>query len=409
MELAINVPIDAPINAAGFSPERLKRLTSSMQGYVRRNEVAGLVSLVFRKGVLAHCDVSGYQDKAAGMPMRRDSLFRIASMTKPVTSVAALILVEEGMLLLDDPIERWLPEFTNPQVLRHPDGPLDDTYPAARGITVRDLLLHRSGLAYPISATGPLSEALWQFNDEFLPVEEPDAWMRKLGAIPLSFEPGARWHYGFSSDVLGILIGRVAGCAFQEFLRSRIFAPLGMHGTSFVVPPDKLERLTVGYVPGPEAGELAVHDHPEKRAWNRINFQSGGAGLVSTADDYMNFARMLLNNGRGDDRRILSRKSVELMTTNFLTSEERNTPFLGISGFWAAKGFGLGVSMVDNVAYLPTLGSAGQYGWPGVYGTSWFVDPKEQMASLLLTQLYWGQNCQISQHFQSLLYQAIDD
>ncbi|GAB3625334.1 beta-lactamase class C protein [Pandoraea terrae] len=396
-------------NEAGFSTERLQRLSDAMRGYVERKEVAGLVAMVYRKGVLAHCDVLGAQDVETRAPMRRDSLFRIASMSKPVTSVAAMMLIEEGRLLLDDPIERWLPEFANPQVLCNPDGPLDEVRPAARSITVRDLLVHRSGLSYPVTASGPLAEALFRFNTEVLPAGDPDAWLKALGALPLTFEPGARWHYGFSTDVLGLLVARVAGCTFPEFLRTRIFEPLGMNDTGFAVRSQSLDRLTTGYVTGPAPGELIAHDHPERRVWNQTGFPSGGAGLISTADDYMKFARMLLGNGRGDADRILSRKSVELMTTNFLTPEERSMPFMGIPGFWGAQGFGLGLAVIDNAAQQATLGSTGQYGWPGAYGTCWQADPDEDMVYLLMIQLYWSTQCRIAQHFQSLVYAAIDD
>ncbi|MDE3738824.1 MULTISPECIES: serine hydrolase [Pseudomonas] len=396
-------------NDAGMSPERLQRLSSVLQGYVERSEVAGLVAMVYRKDILTHCDVLGSQDIETRTPMRRNSLFRIASMTKPVTSAAAMMLIEEGRLLLDDPISRWIPELGNRQVLRNPDGPLDDVYPAPRDITVRDLLLHRSGLAYPVTASPSLAEPLSRFNAEVLPTGNPDGWLRALGELPLLFEPGTRWHYGLSTDVLGLLIGRVAGCSFQQFLESRIFEPLDMNDTFFSVPVNELKRLTVGYVVGDQPNQLIVHDHPERRIWNPTGFPSGGAGLISTADDYAKFARMLLHSGRSDAGRILSRKSIELMTTNFLTPEERATPFMGIPGFWAAQGFGLGLSVIDNTVHQATLGSIGQFGWPGAYGTTWLADPKEEMVAVLMVQLYWATHCQIGQHFQSLVYQAIDD
>jgi len=396
-------------NQAGLSSERLKRLSNGLREYVERGEVAGLVAMVFRKGVLAHCDVLGCQDIETREPMRRDSLFRIASMTRPVTSVAALMLIEEGRLLLDDPIARWLPEFANPQVLRAPNGALDNVTPAQRGITVRDLLLHRSGLAYPVTAQGPLAQALFGFNAEVLPTGDPDAWLKQLGTLPLMFEPGARWHYGLSTDVLGLLVGRVAGCSFEDYLSERIFDPLGMHDTRFRVRPQDANRMTVGYAVDEARGQLVAHDHPERRVWNPTGFPSGGAGLISTADDYLKFARMLVANGRHEGKRLLSRPSIELMTTDFLTREERETPFMGIPGYWAAQGFGLGVSVVDNAAHQATLGSVGRYGWPGAYGTTWLADPREDMVCLLMVQLYWATQCRIAQHFQSLVYQAIDD
>lgn len=204
----------------GFSEQRLGRITRAMQAHVERGDVAGVVTLVHRRGEEAHSDVLGWQDEEGRVPMRRDTLFRIASMTKPVVSLAALMLVEEGLLRLGEPVDRFLPELANPKVLRDPAGSLSDVYDAPRGITLKDLLLHRSGIAYPLTATGPLQRALYEFNHMVLPGDFTlDDWIARLGRLPLAYEPGRRWHYGFSTDVLGVLIQRASGMPFSDFLR----------------------------------------------------------------------------------------------------------------------------------------------------------------------------------------------
>ena len=264
-------------------------------------------------------------------------------------------------------------------MLRRPDAALDDVTDAPRPITVKDLLLHRSGLAYPLTAEGPLQAALSAFNQLVIPGDfTMDAWLDRLGALPLVYAPGTRWHYGLSTDVLGVLIQRASGLAFADFLRERIFAPLGMDDTMFWVPDDKADRFGPAYTPAPGTGALAIQDHPNHSRWrNPASFPSGGAGLISTADDYLKFAKLILGGGRSDRVRLLSRPMFAQMTTDHLTPEERATPFLGMP-FWPAMGFGLGLSIADNLAGQDWLGSTGRLGWPGAYGTWWVADPKEE-------------------------------
>ena len=345
--------------------------------------------------------------------MRRDTLFRIASMTKPITSVAVLMLVEEGKLGLSDPVDRWLPELAKPRVLRDPAGSLARTTPAPRPITVRDLLTHRSGLAYAFTSTGPLSKAL---TDAGLlgssSTISPDEWMKRLGKLPLAYAPGTRWHYSLSTDVLGVLVERASGMPFPEFLRTRLFEPLGMHDTGFSVPAGKLDRLATLYALDPKTGAVAATDTPPNtRLVSVPAFASGGGGLVSTADDYLRFARMLLGKGQLDGARILSPRMVERMTTNHLSDEQRKIPFLGMD-FWAGQGFGLGVSVVDDPtrAIGSELVSKGTHGWGGAHGTWYFVDPEEDLAAVLMLQLTnGGAIVPMIPAFERAIYQALEE
>jgi CubicO group peptidase (beta-lactamase class C family) len=402
----------------GFSVTRLKRLTEGMQGFVDRGVVTGVVTLVYRNGVEAQCDVLGFQDEEATQPMRRDTIFRIASMTKPIVSVATLMLLEEGRLRLDDPIERWLPEFADPRVLLDPAGPLDETRKAARSITVLDLLTHRPGIVSRFSALGPMIAASAGLN---LPTgfalqgPDPDDWLARLGALPLVYEPGERMNYGYTTDVLGFLIARAAGMPLDRFLAARLFEPLGMTDTAFWVPAEKMPRFPVAYAINPTTGRRIRFDHPGNSRWAKPPaIPSGAGGLVSTADDYMRFARMLLTNGRleggrAGGERCLSRKTIELMTTDFLTPAQRKMPFLGWE-MWGPRGFGLGVSIIDNPGRQAGLGSIGRYGWGGAFGTAWSNDPKENLSAIMMVQLLVGSATPaMEEDFLNLVYQAIDD
>lgn len=402
--------MDKPVGKSGLSAHRLHRLQDTMNAYVARGEVAGVVTLVHRRGETAHVGVAGWQDKEARVAMKRGSLFRIASMTKPVVSVATMMLVEEGLLRLSDPIGRWLPELADMKVLPRPDAPLEQARPAERPITVRDLLIHRSGLSYVLTAEGPLAGALSEFNELVFPkIIATDEWLARLGQLPLSYPPGQRWHYGLSTDVLGLLLGRVTGTSFAEVLDSRIFQPLGMTDTGFWVPEKKWKRFGPAYTPHPETGQRIVVDPARGSRWqDPRSFPSGGAGLVSTVDDYLKFGRMMLGGGAVDGVRLLSRKTVELMTANQLSEQERNAPFLGLD-FWAGRGFGLGFGVVHDIARYDAYASAGQFGWPGAYGTFWAADPAEDMVMLMMIQLYFGRDCKIGLDFQTLVYQSIVD
>ncbi len=398
--------------SVGFSAERAARITAGMKAYVERGDVAGVVTLVQHEGEIVHGDVLGYRDRESRAPMTRDTIFRIYSMTKPITSVAVMMLYEEGKLRLTDPVDTLLPELADPVVLSDPAGPLDETVPARGPITIRDLLAHTSGLAYTFTSTGPLSEALDERgltgSSSDLP---PDEWMKRLGALPLAYQPGSRWHYSLSTDVLGVVVERASGMPFAEFLRTRIFEPLGMKDTAFFVPPEKRDRLATNYRRDPEqGGKVVVFDHPESTTYAEPKaFSSGGGGLVSTADDYLRFAAMIAQDGELDGVRILSRKGVELMTSNTLSPEERAVAPFGLRFFTAGRGFGMGVSMVEEVGRTASLGSPGQNGWGGAAGTWYWVDFEEDLVAVMMIQLMGaGPETPIRSDFETLVYQALE-
>jgi CubicO group peptidase (beta-lactamase class C family) len=401
------------MSTAGLSGARLARMHDFMAGYVERGEVPGLVTLVSRRGEV-HVDVIGTQASGDSPPMRRDTIFRISSMTKPIIAVATMILVEECKLRLDEPVDALLPELAERQVLKRLDGPLDDTVPAKRPITVRDLLTFRMGFgqmlappdAYPIlQAANELQIGMGPPSPSAMPA--PDEWMRRLGSLPLMHQPGEQWMYNTGSDVLGVLLARVSGQPLETFLRERLFAPLGMKDTGFSVPEASLARLATSYWIDPQSGKLVVYDEAESGQWSRKPaFPSGAGGLVSTIDDYLAFGQMMLSQGKHGNERLLSRLSVELMTTDQLTPEQKAAPDL-ISGFLDGHGWGFGVSVItrrDDIAAVP-----GRYGWDGGLGTSWYSDPREQMVIILMTQCAWASPSPPNVYFWTLAYQAIDD
>jgi CubicO group peptidase (beta-lactamase class C family) len=369
-----------------FDPELLAQAPRVLKGVVDSGDLSGAVTLIWRAGEVVQATAYGQANLEEGRPMARDTLFRIASMTKPITSVAALMLVEAGKLSLDDPIGRWAPEFSDMRVLRNASGPLDDTYPAPRAITVDDLMTHRAGLAYAFSSVGPIAHAYQAaLGDVLSQPMTPDAWMKALGQLPLAYPPGERFHYSHATDVLGFLVGRVAGMDFRRFLFERIFEPLGMTDTDFYIPPEKRDRAAVVYRLDEDADRL------EAVAFSRYDappvFCGGGGGLISTADDYLKFARMLLNGGEADGVRLLKTDTVALMRTNRLTEAQRQIDFMGIP-FWAGQGFGLGLSVVMDAEKQAGMGagSQGSFGWPGAFGTWWQADPVEDMIAIYLIQ-----------------------
>ena len=332
-------------------------------------------------------------------------------MTKPVTSAAILMLVEEDRLALDAPIAQWLPELAAPRVLRDPGGPLDDTQAVRTPLTVLDLLTHRAGFAYHFTATGPLAQAYAAAFNGFDAHGDVDAWLARIAELPLMFQPGSRWHYGIATDVLGALITRVTGMSLGEFFRTRIFEPLGMRDTAFWVPEPQLARLATAYGVDAVTRRRVVEDHASSSRWaNPARFQSGGGGLVSTAEDYLQFAQLLLRRGRVGDTRLLSHRSVDLMRSNFLTRDQRRLPAFG-HVMWAGQGFGLGLSIVDDPAQQLPQGyrSVGSFGWPGAVGTSWFADPVEDLIGLMLIQRRSIEPFPMAVDFERRVYDAIDD
>jgi CubicO group peptidase (beta-lactamase class C family) len=397
---------------SGLSEERLERVHDVLAGHVERGTPPGLVAAIVRRGEV-HVDVIGTSALGGNTPVARDSIFRIASMSKPVTAVATMILLEEARLRLDDPVDGLLPELAGRRVLKRLDGPLDDTVPAERPITVRDLLTFRLGWGIVMAPPGtyPIQAelmALAQGPPDPAATPPPDEWIRRLGALPLMHQPGASWMYHTGSDVLGVLIARGAGQPFETFLRERIFEPLGMKDTGFSVPADRIDRLVTGYWTDPATGALTLADEPAGGQWSAPPaFPSGGGGLVSTIDDYLAFAQMLLAGGRHGSERIISRPAVELMTSDHLTDAQRAaTTFM--PEYWDDHGWGFGVAVVTRRHDLTGVGT---YGWDGGLGTSWRNDPSEEMTTVLLTQAAFTSPVPPAVHsdFRNVAYHAIDD
>jgi CubicO group peptidase (beta-lactamase class C family) len=402
------------MSTGGLSAARLDRMRRVMAGYVERGEVPGLITLVNRRGE-EHVEVIGTLEEGGTEPVRRDTIFRISSMSKPIAAVAAMILVEECRLRLDEPVDRMLPELANRTVLRRLDGPLDDTVPAERQITVRDLLTLRMGFGqmYAPPDRYPVLKAANDYQIGMGPptpaaTPPPDEWIRRLGSLPLLHQPGERWMYHTASDVLGVLIARVADQPLEVFLRERVFEPLGMTDTAFSVPAAKLDRLATSYQVSPNTGALELYDPVEGGQWSSPPpFPSAGGGLVSTVDDYSAFGRMMLDRGRYGGKRLLSRPAVEAMTTDQLTPAQKAVSGF-LPGYFDTRGWGLGMSVVTRRADLAAV--PGQFGWDGGLGTSWFSDPTEDMVAILMTQRSgFPLLSPVYLDFWTSLYQAIDD
>ena len=370
----------------GVDQAALAQIAPALQAVIDAGDLSGFVTLIWRKGEEIQFNALGQRDVEAGAPMTRDTLFRIASMTKPVTTVAALMLLEEGKLKLDDPISKWAPEFANMQVLKSATGPVEDTYPSPREITVEDLMTHRAGLAYAFTSIGPIAHAHQKALGDVLTSDMgPDAWMKALASLPLSYPPGERFHYSHATDVLGFIVGRIEGKPFREVLMERILGPLKMVDTDFYFPPEKRSRAAKVYrltddMSGLEEAPFVWRDTPP-------SFCGGGGGLVSTLDDYLTFARMLLGDGEVDGVRLLKPETVALMRTDRLTDAQREIPFMGIP-FWLGQGFGLGLSVITDPEQQAWMGAgnAGAFGWPGAFGTWWQADPKSGMILIYLIQ-----------------------
>ncbi|MFI6676629.1 serine hydrolase domain-containing protein [Kribbella sp. NPDC050470] len=405
--------------STGFSAAGVRRLHDVLRRHVDSGKVPGVVALVSRGGG-THVEAIGTMHHDGGADVRRDTIFRMASTSKPLSIAGAMVLLDECRLRLDDSVEQWLPELADRQVLKRIDGPLDDTEPARRPITVRDVLTSTFGLGMDMTVIGtPIMGAIFEQGltpNLPEPMPEPDEWMRRLGTLPLMHQPGEQWQYQLSSDLVGVLVARVTGQSFESFLRERIFEPLGMKDTGFHVPEDKIDRLPDLYAPDPQTGEFLVWDEAKGGRWSKPPaFPGGGGGLVSTADDYQAYFQMLLNGGMHGNERILSRAVVELMTTNRLTPEQTSARTAlardnvhisfgqGQHGGW---GFGMAVR-----TYRGDYAPVGQFGWDGGSGTSTYADPANQLTGILLTQV--GASAPNSIHFMhdfwTTLYQAIDD
>ncbi len=357
---------------------------TSIAAAVDAGLLSGAVTLVWHRGEVLQVNAIGHRDIEAGLPMQRDTIFRIASMTKPVTVAAAMALAEEGKLALTDPITRWLPEMADMRVLADPTGPLDRTVPAVRPITVEDLMTHRSGLAYSFSVTGPISHAYAQVSLR----QDADHWISEVAGLPLVHQPGERQTYSHSTELLGIIISRIEDRPLQDVLTERIFGPLGMPDTGFYVSPQQRARAATMYRVDQQG--VLHHDAMGPAPVREPRFSQGGASLLSTADDYLRFARMLLAGGEVDGVRVLTEESVRLMRTDRLTGEQKRAPFLG-APFWIGRGFGLNLSVVTDPSKSARLfgpGGLGTFGWPGAYGTWWQADPANDLILIYLIQNY---------------------
>ena len=354
----------------------------TLHRYVDDGSVPGAVGLVARGDDVDVVTV-GSMDVDGTAPMARDSLFRIASITKPVTAAAVLMLGEDGRLRLDAPVEEWLPELAKPSVVRTPDAPVADVVPAARPVTVEDLLSSRTGWGFPSDFSLPAVQSLLTVQKDGRALRDwpdPATWLGRLARVPMLYQPGRAWLYGTSSDLQGILVARASGRTLPEFLAERVFEPLGMPDTAFEVPEPKRHRFTSAYAPAP-GGTLELTDAPDGQWSSLPRFHSGGGGLVSTADDWLAFARMLLNGGESNGRRVLTPASVSRMTTDHLTAGQRADGTLFLEGQGWGYGGGVDVTRADpwNVP--------GRYGWVGGTGTAAHVVPATGTVAILLTQV----------------------
>lgn len=393
---------------AGFSQERAARIAQMLQAYVDQGRSAGGVVQVMHDGRVVYTAAIGWRDKAARAPMRQDTIFRIASQTKALTSVAVLMLMEEGKLLLSDPVGKYLPEWSKTTVAVPRAGGDYDVVPAKRAITIRDLLTHTAGVSY---GTGPAEKAWrdagifgWYFADRREPVADV---VKRMAALPMAEQPGARFVYGYNTDILGVVVVKISGQTLEAFLNRRLIQPLNMRDTSFYLPEQKADRLVTVY----GATSAGVEATPDPGSWRpeghvgqghylrgpRVAF-SGGAGLLSTAADYSRFLEMLRRGGELDGRRYLGRKTVELMTADQLVDIPMSP----------GMGFGLGFSIRTDLGKAGEPGSVGDYGWGGAYHSKYWVDPHEKLTVVYMTQLLPANNLDEDRKLRALVYQALD-
>lgn len=392
--------------SVGLSSERLARITPVMQGYVDRGQVAGLSTLVARHGKIAHLQCFGQADVERGRPVNPDTIFRIYSMSKPITAVAALMLYERGLYTLYDPISKYIPAFKSPQVLVGLVGDKPQTVPAEREITIKDLFCHTAGLSYGFGDSD--IDKVYRQNSEKLGLPGRSLttaqFIDALASLPLAFQPGSQYLYSWCIDVLGRLVEVLSGMTFGEFLKRELFDPLGMNDTGFYVPAEKLDRFAALYQMS--EGGFRLADGQFARNYSQPPaFESGGGGLVSTLTDYARFAQMLVNGGELDGVRILSRKTVQLMGTNHLTPTQQ--AYFDQRMNKRGYGYGLGVRVMHNLSAAATAGSLGEFGWDGAASTWFCVDPVEDLIAVHMIQMMPFAYYPIMLQFQALVYQAL--
>lgn len=387
----------------GFSSDRLGRIGVVMQRYVDEGKLAGIVTLVARRGRVVHFEKFGYQDLETGQPMRLDTIFRIYSMTKPITSVALMMLYEQGLFHLTDPVTKFLPEFEKVRVWSN-GGKLVEP---VRPITIQDLLRHTAGLSYGgyEESYHPVDK-LYDDADLFNRDITLEKMVRRIADLPLVHHPGEGWRYSVATDVVGRLVEVISGMDLADFFQEKILGPLGMVDTAYAIAPEKLERFATLYGPG-EGDELAILDVPAASEFlPPVRLHAGGHGLISTATDYFRFCQFLLNKGELDGVRLLGPRTVGLMTMNHIPPRLlpicMNEPMPGI-------GFGLGFRVMMDVAQSGMMGSVGEYGWGGYAETYFWVDPREELIGILMTQYLPSLTYPIRMDFRTLVYQALID
>jgi CubicO group peptidase (beta-lactamase class C family) len=407
------LPLTTP-EQVGLSAARLARITQWMQGWIDSGRLPGMTVAIMRKGELAYAHTCGKADVERNKPMRPDTIVRIYSMTKPLTSTAIMMLYEEGHFQLDDPISKFIPGFRNQRVYSGGSRGKIESVPAERDINFRDLLSHTSGLTYGFMESNPVDALYRAKGADGVDYGTAETSLKevteKLATFPLIAQPGKAWNYSVSTDVLGYLVEVISGRPFQDYLVEKVIKPLGMVDTDFYVPAAKHERFAANYNAGP-GGKLVLLDDPAKSRYlapRRVN--SGGGGLVSTASDYLRFCRFMLNKGELDGVRLLGRKTVELMTSNHLGGDmaDMGMPRFSESPYYGI-GFGLGFSVMIDPAKAHILGTKGEYAWGGAASTAFWCDPQEDMAVVLLTQLMPSSTYAIRRELRVLSYQAIVD
>lgn len=407
----MNVQNSLRPEATGLSAARLGRVRDWMRLQVEQKRLAGLSVLVARRGQRAFFETCGQADMASGRPLAEDTIFRIYSMTKPLTSVAIMMLYEEGRFQLDDPIARFLPAFADMRVYVAGSRGAFQSVPAARPITFRDLLTHTSGLTYGFMEAHPIDGMYREAGIDFQTAETSLAdLVGRVAAFPLLSQPGSAWNYSIATDVLGYLVEVISGRPFDEFLRERVIRPLGMVDTDFHVHAGKEQRLAANHGRS-GSGALKLIDDPEKSRYLKPRAVcSGGGGLVSTASDYARFCQMMLNMGELDGVRLLGRKTVELMTSNHLPGDmaAMGQPRFSESTY-TGIGFGLGFSVMLDPARAEIVGTPGEYAWGGAASTAFWIDPKEEMYVILLTQLMPSSTWPLRRELRVLTYQSIVD
>jgi len=405
-EIATSKPQDV-----GLCSRRIERIEGWMQRQVSDERLAGIEVLLHRRGHTVFHRCHGKRDLARKADATPETIYRIYSMTKPLTAVAIMMLYEEGRFQLDDPITRYLPDFAHQRVFSGGGYGAVMTEPAVRAITFRDLLTHTSGLTYAFMQATPV-DAIYRAQKLELPgsLEPLGEVVGRLAKVPLIAQPGTEWNYSVSSDVLGHLVAVISGRPFDEFLRERVMRPLEMVDTDFFVPPDKVNRFAANYERGPDGRPRLIEDPEASRFLQPPKAPSGGGGLVGTGRDYMRFCLMLLNRGACGSTRLLGRKTVELMTTNHLNGDmaAMGQPRFAESNYHGI-GFGLGFSVMLDPAKAQIVGSRGEYAWGGMASTAFWVDPQEDMAVVMMTQLTPSSTYPIRRELRVLAYQAILD